>query len=154
MNKKGLSLIEIVIVIIVLGIALVPLLMTYANVANTGMQREAITIATSLAQTLMEEIESKRYDENTAPPWSATLGSETGETGRATYNDVDDFNGYSENPIPNFGGYSLSVSVSYVQPGDLETPVVGTTTDFKRIMVTVSHSKAGNVRLVSVRQPY
>ena len=146
--------IEIVIVIIILGIAMLPLLITYANVASTGMQREAITIATSLAQTLMEEIESKRYDENEDPPWSATLGPNTGETGRGTYDDVDDFDGYGENPIPNFGGYNSSVSVSYVQPEDLDTPVVGTTTDFKKIVVTVSHSKAGNVRLVSVRQRY
>lgn len=147
--------IEVVIVIIILGIAMLPLLITYANVANTGMQREAITIATSLAQTLMEEIESKRYDENADPPWTDPLSlGPDGETGRDTdYDDVDDFNEYSENPIPGFGGYTSSVSISYVQPGDLDTPV-GTTTDFKRIEVTISHSKAGNVRLVSVRQRY
>lgn len=137
-------------VIVILGIAMLPLLITYANVITRGMKRETISIATGLATELMEEIESKRYDENESSPWTATLGPETGETDRSNFDDVDDFEGWSENPIP---GYSSSVDIYYVEPGKWDTEVQGPT-DFKQIIVTISHSQAGNVRLVSVKQGY
>ena len=161
MNKKGLSLIEIVLVIVILGIAMLPLLITYANVITRGMNREAISVAGSLAEELMEEIESKNYDNNPESPWTQkqNLGPDGTET-RETFNDVDDFEGWSENPIPGFSGYSSSVEVYYVKPKNLDDinpePPIGPTeyTDFKKIIVTVTHSQAGEIKLVSVRQGY
>jgi len=173
LNKKGLSLIEIVLVIIILGIAMLPLLITYANVITRGMKRETISIATGLATELMEEIESKRYDENESSPWTEkqNLGVETGDgeirTDKDTFDDVDDFITTGSRswippdpPFDGFPGYSVHVEIHYVKPENLDDinpePPVGPTeyTDFKKIIVTISHSQAGNVRLVSVKQGY
>ncbi|MCK4245055.1 MAG: prepilin-type N-terminal cleavage/methylation domain-containing protein [Candidatus Omnitrophica bacterium] len=166
LRKEGLSLIEIVIVIIILSIAMLPLLVTYANVINKGMSREAISVVSALATELMEEIESKRYDENPDPPWTQkqNLGVDGVEdsTNKDTFNDVDDFKGYSKDPISDeFPGYSVQIEVYYVHPEDLNehqnpdpTILVTDYTDFKKIVVTVSHEEAGNIELVSVMGGY
>ncbi|MGH7408682.1 MAG: hypothetical protein ACREKF_11840, partial [Candidatus Methylomirabilales bacterium] len=101
-----------------------------------------------LASNLMEEIRSKRWDENTGAA-SLTLVSESGET-RATYDDVDDFNGplgvgLDESPpkdsqganMSGYTGFRQQVSVCYVATDDLNT-CLGSTSNYKKITVTVT----------------
>ena len=119
-KQLGITLVELVITIVVLGIALVVL----SGVLQGGASKSAdITIqvrATALAQAYLDEILGKRFDENSRnrgiPPCRGTTGSinrrcskETGvfppqpelfgpdgaET-RATYDDVDDYHGMDE----------------------------------------------------------
>ena len=108
-RQRGITLIELVISIAILAIALVGV----TQLLSGGLGRSADTMLESrvgaLAQAYLDEILGKRFDENTrdsgVPPCRNSLGStrlcsmvlgpESGET-RATYDDVDDFNGLDE----------------------------------------------------------
>jgi len=135
---KGVTLIELIWVIVIMGVALPVLLRMWADVAWRGVRSEAIADATFYAQELMEEIKSKRFDENITPPWSATLGPNSGESGRASFDDVDDFNGYSDTPAT---GYTRTVAVNYAALSGSTWTVSGTSTDFKQITVVINHNK-------------
>lgn len=117
-KQEGITLIELVITIVVLGIALVSL----SGLLGGGISNNAdITLqvrATALAQTYLDEILGKRYDEKsnnsgvppcraTAPPsrqctaevsFGADYGSpvDPGENSRDRLDDVDDFDGMDE----------------------------------------------------------
>ena len=167
MNKKGFTLIEVVMIIVILGI-IMPGIMLYFI---TGVKDSAIpqkrTTAVFLAEALVEEIKSKGWDEtasisNCSTDASSTLGFEVGE-GRLTYDDVDDFNGLNNTPIPqnsqganmtDYQGYGQSVAVMYVNSGDLDTDAA-TRTCYKRIAVTITDTTTNeSIELVTLRTSY
>lgn len=118
MAKKGITLIEMVVMIVVLSVAIPTLLRMWADVAWRSVRSEAMADATFYAQDLLEEIKSKKFDEISVSPRSSTLGSEPGEsrlgTGNASFDDADDYNNYSDSPA---AGYNRSVTVDYVRLG-------------------------------------
>jgi MSHA pilin protein MshD len=112
---SGVTLIEMIVVIVILSIALTAITnllgINTQKGAGTGLETKAIELAESLAG----EIRSKRYDENSpvsgVPPCdgvsgasactaSASLGLEAGETAspytRVNFDDVDDYDGVDE----------------------------------------------------------
>lgn len=117
-SQAGLTLIELIVTIVVLGIALISL----SGILQGGASRSSdITIqvrATALAQAYLDEILGKRYDERTpqrgVPPcrttapaprqctaeasFGANYGSpvESGENSRSRLDDVDDYHGMDE----------------------------------------------------------
>ncbi|MBU0712999.1 hypothetical protein KKC74_04635 [bacterium] len=95
--------------------------------------------ATTLAQSYIELVRCNRFDENYSPPWSISLGPE--EAGESDYDDIDDYAGYSNFSIEKFPGYSVSLRVFYVNPTISWEDSVGSQTNFKRIIATVSHSE-------------
>lgn len=143
-RQRGITLVELVISIAILAIALVGV----TQLLSGGLGRSADTMLESrmvaLAQAYLDEILGKRFDENTrdsgVPPCrnsagstrlcSAVLGPESGET-RATYDDVDDFDGLDEgagaldsslrdalgNARAGFDNFRVSVSVRYIAVG-------------------------------------
>lgn len=121
-TSKGLTLIEIIVVIVVLGLAIPPLLNMWANVAWRSGRSEALADAAFYIQELMEEIKTKRFDENTTSPWSTNLGIDnttkgldnaTNETiaARSNWDDIDDFHNATDIPAT---GYNRTVSIRYV----------------------------------------
>jgi MSHA pilin protein MshD len=133
----GFTLIETVIAIVVFAVAMTFLIVAF-NPATTQSADPILQIrAAELAQSYMEEIMSKRFDENNGvgsrtrcgeagqPACSASLGPDGGES-RATFDDVDDYHGLDEAPTDALGNlranyssaYRVSVSVSYAG-GDL-----------------------------------
>ncbi|MCB0746331.1 MAG: hypothetical protein H6613_15370 [Ignavibacteriales bacterium] len=79
-------------------------------------------VATSIGQSLLDEISNKSFDENiingntilSAGNFSTLLKSETGEA-YPDFDDVDDYNLYSRaEDIPQMGSFNLTVSVNYV----------------------------------------
>lgn len=158
---KGITLIEMVAVIVVLGISVPVLLTMWSDVAWRSSRSEAMADAMFYAQQLMEEIKSKTFDENTESPWSASLGPNGGES-YPNYDDVDDFNGYSDSPATN---YSRSVVVDYIRLVGTAWQACGAVAScvalygncancneccYKRIRVTVSGPQMADVTLTSV----
>lgn len=168
-NKKGFTLIELVIIIVIVALAIPPLMKMVSEGTQKSGDSELVSTATILAQDLMEEIKSKRWDEN-SPITGGTivdasktypLGAE--EASRTGYDDVDDYDGLANNPpndahgnpINDYTGFTRSVNVIYVaeanlntdNPGVLPNPPVES--DYKRIDVTVSWS-TGSINLVTV----
>tara|TARA_R110001592_G_scaffold363077_1_gene680044 strand:+ start:8822 stop:9364 length:543 start_codon:yes stop_codon:yes gene_type:complete len=125
-QQQGVTLVELVISIIILSIAMIALM----NAFSVSMLGSADPLwrnkTLKLAQLYLDEIQAKNYDHNTpvggvpfdATPSCASLGPEVGET-RATFNDVDDYDGLSEAPFSliaaldsSYSNYLVSVSVT------------------------------------------
>lgn len=116
-NQKGISLIELIIFIMILSVALTGITLVYINTTRNSADPLVRIRAVELAQSTLEEVLLKKYDENTptgggcvkygatdtlcvAPTYASqpnafsttALQTEAGETIRSLYDDVDDFN--------------------------------------------------------------
>ena len=140
-SKRGFTLIEIIMIIVVVSIAIPALLILVGGEAGRGVESEIRVTATNVAKQLMEEIRSKRWDENSPiPPGTAsTLGIDAGETAGdlSTYDDIDDYIAGAPDVSVGDVTYSRNVAVSYVNSDALNTTVAGPT-DYKRIQITVT----------------
>ena len=172
MNKKGFTLIEVVMIIVILGI-IMPGIMLYFI---TGVKDSAIpqkrTTAIFLAEALMEEIRSKGWDEVTTIDATCSNASAVGFDGietsatRATWNDMDDFNNLNNtppndsqnNPMTYYPGYRQQVKVEYVSAADLNPAVplvVPPYTCYKRIQVDITDTTSNEkITLVSLMTSY
>ncbi len=131
--SKGLTIIELAVVIVVLGLAIPPLLTMWADVAWRSSRSEFLADSAFYAQQLMEEIKSKDFVDPDDPN-NTNLGPNTGEN-YPDFDDADDFNGYSDNPA---SGYARSVAVNYAWLSGATWTITGSATDYKRITVAVS----------------
>ncbi len=158
-RARGLTMIELVVFIVVVGAALAGVLRVFvtatASSADPMLRRQALAIAESL----MEEVQLMPFtfcDSEDANVETATstagcasapeaLGPEAGETRFAgpPFDNVNDYHGYTMNggivditntPVAGLGGYSASVSVA---PAALNT-LTAASGDALRITVTVT----------------
>ena len=91
---------------------------------SATLYNEAVITGTGIAQSLMEEIQSKAFDEETISgpkdsPDSLTnpfdLGPETGEPNATKFDDVDDYAGYTTTETNGrLGDFDAVVNVFYV----------------------------------------
>lgn len=93
MNSRGFTLVEVVLVLVIAGIALLPLSMLFANTSIRSGDARTATVAAQLAQSKMEEI--------TADKNSPARGLEY-LVGR---------NYLPEDPVPAFPGYRRTVTI-------------------------------------------
>ncbi len=173
-KQGGLTLIEMVLTILILSIALVMI----SSMLAGGLGRTSDTTqelrSVALAQSYLDEILGKRFDENSAPrgipPCSTgvtvacdgSLGPEPGEL-REDYDDVDDYHGLDEgdgqvNPLRDAAGatrtgydnFRVQVSVRYIDIGVEEVSLgvaandLDDNEDAKLITVTVSYTAAAD----------
>ncbi|MBN1793370.1 MAG: type II secretion system protein [Candidatus Omnitrophica bacterium] len=161
---KGITLIELAIIIVVLSIAIPPLLNLIAEVSQKSVKAEALNTATSLSQVLMEELCSKKFDERDTEDdtgnWSAVLGPDTGESARADFDDVDDFHGWSGLVDDQFPYYTASVTVGYVDEASPDTILTipsplpdNWTPGYKLVIVTITHSLTGDLIFKTIITP-
>lgn len=163
-RQQGVTIIEMVVTIVVLGIALA----TVTAMLGAGLSQNANplveTRAIALGYSYLEEILGRRFDERTpasgTPPCfgligggrctaEAAFGPDGGEN-RARFDDVDDFHGLAEgageiNPLqdaegnPRTGYENFRVEVTVRYGGD--DAVLGLTeTDAKFVTVNVEHT--------------
>lgn len=138
-HQQGVSLIELIVFIIVVGIASGALFKVY----NYSVSRNADPIiqvrALELAQTKLDEVLALKYDAKTPtggiPACGATGGEACDNTSDANMNDVDDFNNSSDTP---YTGYTRTVTVT-------------TNNNLKLITVTVAGPRSYSVRLAAYR---
>jgi len=124
LSAKGFSLIELVITIMVLGIALSA--MTASLFSGVGRNADPLwqSKATQLSQAYLDEILSMRYQEDSplgggAVNTCSDSGPEAGETNRSLYDDVDDYKGLTEtadfldtSTSSIYSGYTVNVEVT------------------------------------------
>ena len=140
-HQSGFTLVEVMVVLILLTLSF----MVFLNALNTGKsvraRSELRTIQSVILNSVENQIRARRFDENTSPPWSSSLGKETssGEVGLDDFDDIDDFNGYSVSSVSEHPGFSYDVTVNYVTPMSGFPISQSGQTDFKSIMVRVSH---------------
>lgn len=143
-RQRGLTLVELVAVIVILSVSLAGVV---AGI-SAGISRSADTLlqtrAVALAQSYLDEILARRFDDAAGPrgvpPCASTgivcsadgaLGAEGAEgSDRTVFNDVDDYNGLDEgfsrpdplrdaegNPRQGYDNFRVQVAVRYLQPG-------------------------------------
>jgi hypothetical protein len=114
-------------------------------------------VGSFLADGLMGEIMTLAYEEPNGVP---VFGLDAGEvpTSRSNYDDVDDYNGWTESPpadrngvaLPGLSGWQRSVKVEWVLASD-PNQVSLVETGAKRITVTVKHGSIPVGAYVAVR---
>lgn len=99
-THQGLTLVELVVVIVILGIALAAVVPIIADGSSRTSRVLIETQAVALGQSYMDEILSKRFAEGAAPggipPYTGPCTLATEEMTRAEYDDVDDYHGLVE----------------------------------------------------------
>jgi len=146
LSRRGLSLIEAVVSCALVGVLLVAAMRSVGASALAQYQTAEWATARWLADGLMTEILAKSYKDPGATP---QFGPESGEssTSKADYDDVDDYQGWSESPpqsadgaaMPDLAGWQRSVAVDWIDPLDLSETTLWDT-GAKRIAVTVRHN--------------
>lgn len=160
---RGFSLVEAVATIVILGIALVTITSMMTNTLSSSANTFEETRMTALARAYLDEILSRRFDENSHPSGTPAcdgvtctpegmFGTDTGENSRDKWDDVDDYHGLDEgegsmaappvtelhdaenNVRSGYEGYRVTVNVAYA--GDLD-PINKEETDAKLITVTI-----------------
>lgn len=138
-QTTGVTLIEMVITIVILAIAIVAI----SSIISSGIGRSADTTlelrSAALAQSYLDEILGKRFDEQSAPrgippcrsncTLAGSFGPDSGET-RAQFDDVDDYDGLDEgqgqvtplqdadgNTRTGYDNFRVRVSVRYMNTG-------------------------------------
>ena len=143
--NQGFTLIELIVGIVIFAVAMVSVISFLQPQVKQGIDPIWQVRATSLGQSLSNEILAKSFDQNSnqvgglqrcnealACTSSGNLGPESGET-RSLYNDVDDYNGLNlsganilnsleasttVNGVSIYAGFRAQVSVFYDQNSD------------------------------------
>lgn len=176
-NKKGFTLIEMVIFIVVFSVGVVGIMVLFFNVLSKSADPVIRIRGIQIAQSVMEDIMSKKWDEqtpnggcsaadfgvgNACSITSSTIGRDPGEgSGCAdigSVDDVDDFDGI-DCPSENYGsnglgdGYQISVDVQYGSLSGTTLSDGGTTkSNYKVIDVSVVSDALGeDYRLQTVK---
>jgi MSHA pilin protein MshD len=140
--RRGMTLIEAVISIVIVATMLVAAVSALGSFARARRSQFDRCAGGTLTRGLMSEILQARYLEPGVDVW---FGRDTGEPAdaRATWDDVDDYNGLNECPpktksgtaITGAAGWTRQVAVAYVQP---DNPNQTSSTDTGLVRITVS----------------
>jgi type II secretory pathway pseudopilin PulG len=158
--RAGFTLVEAVISTVIVSVMFVAALTTVGASRLTQHKGGLVGRGRLLAESLMSEILLQSYQELGE---TYVFGRESGESAaeRATYDDVDDYHGWSESPpvakdgtsLPNGANWRRTVAVEWVDPADPQQ-VSGTETGAKRILVTALHQGVPQALLVAIRTAY
>ena len=119
-----------------------------SNQIEINFNNEAIITATALSQSLLEEIQTRAYDDHTVAnhvesvddlTTYSSLGPETGENSLTKYDDIDDFNGYQDTrKMERLNEFNFKVTVHYVS---LDNPDVALADESfaKKIKISVDN---------------
>lgn len=162
MYNKPKNILAFTIVEATLSVAIVGVLLT-ASMTSLGAIAKARSVqaerraAFALAQQLFCEIQ-QQYFQNPVTG-AATFGPQVGQT-RATFNDVDDYNGYSESPpalqngtvLTDYTGWTRSVIVAYADPANPANTI--SSSNLKRFTVTVTSPSGKQYSLTGLRSSF
>ena len=167
-RRRGLSLPEVMISTLLVGVVLVAAMKTVGAVFRTRQVNAQLGVGKVLAEQLMSEILQARYEdpEETVVPLgdpSNPLGIETDETNttRADFDDVDDYEQWSGvppedkdgAPLAGYENYERTVQVTHVQP-DSGNTATNTETGLKRISVTVTEPSGDEIVCTALRSRF
>ena len=168
-NKNGFTLIEIILFIVIFTLGVVGLLTLFYNTLGKTSDPVIRDRGIQVAQAVMEEIFSKKWDNNTPNGGgeinfnSSSIGND-GESSIDNYDDIDDYvdtgTEYKKTRTwqsENFGltsGYDITITVSYANvdgSGNISEES-SSKTDYKMITVEVSKNSLNETyKLVTVK---
>ena len=151
-RQSAFTLIEIIVTIVVIGIAATALMSTFTRFARSSVDPALQQQATTIAEAYLEEILLRPFND----PQGGETGTDEGEAGRALYDDVKDYRSLAAapaadqfgNPVAALADYTVTVSVTNSALGGLPA------TDSLRIDVNVNHPLVGDITLSGYRTLY
>lgn len=173
-KRKGFTLIEMIIVIVVMAIAITGISVSIFPQGRQSAENVAAVKASELGRAVMDEIMGRGFDQNSGPygglpecdPTTngctppASLGSD-GELSKSEFNDVDDFHGLSGDArdvldstlSDGYAGYQIAVEVFYEQEvsGVMQGVNAGVQTNYKRVNVTVTDRQGQRYPFSAIR---
>lgn len=140
-------------------LAAIMLRVNTANLTNESIRDDAQygVLATSIATSIIEEAQSKAFDENTdtmnvtaLTQLTSVLGAETGET-ENTFDDFDDYNGLTkrDSTMPS-ATFDISCQVVYVLPDNIGGSTSNRTWN-KKLIVTITRPVAADSSVLALR---
>ncbi len=115
----------------------------------TTIYSDALLSSSGIGQSLLSEILMRKFDENTINDTletpselttSGSLGTDSGESAVISYDDVDDFDGYTQiDSLSILEAFTTNVEVYYVNPSQPDVKT-STRTFYKRIDIGISNS--------------
>jgi prepilin-type N-terminal cleavage/methylation domain-containing protein len=157
-RRSGFSLIEVVVCSLLVSLVLLGAMEALGSSVAGRTHGANLARAQHFAQQLMAEIQSVSYHEPDGGLLDG-LGLDGEVTSdRATFDDADDYAGWTESPLKarngtvlsNTSGWRRSVLVDFVNPASPAT-VIATNQGVKRITVTVLYNGQTLARLVALR---
>lgn len=141
-RRRGISLVETVVALVVLSGAMVATLNSVAGARASQVMVGERAKARLLAESMLQEVLAQPY----AEPGTTTIGPDTGEaskTLRDQFDDVDDYHGWecaANTPdgtlLPGYEDYEVHIQVSWVKPDELDH-IENDDTGVKRVVVTI-----------------
>ena len=147
MTRRGFTLVEATLSVLIVSIMMVAAISAGDVSISTQYRTGDRAVGRMLADGLMTDIYSLAYQDPVWPTYSC--GPDFGESANSklNYDDVDDFNGWSESPpqdsngnaIPSFINWTRSVTVQWCSPTN-PAAVSTSETGCKVIIVRVLHN--------------
>ena len=122
--QRGATLVELVMTIVIISVAIAGVVGAFGLITSRSADPLNQTRAVELAQLYMDEIITKKYDDNTPPggvpkySGSCNIGPDSGES-RGTFDDVDDYDGLNDSPpssaegsLTGFNDFTVAVAVT------------------------------------------
>lgn len=146
-------------------LGLLGLTQTNSLTRNTenNMYNQALFTGTGIAQSLLEQVLSREFDEVTITQMltipdsltaPASLGKESGETLVTQFDDVDDYHNYTRTEsLDVFGNFNMKVSVHYIVSMNPEQKSASRTF-MKRINVSLYNQYIGDTVTVNGIKAY
>jgi len=88
---------ESLLAVVILSLAVGAIIMPFTAGARNEQADARRTLAVGLAQEMMEEILAKSFEDD-VPQFARNPGPEPGETDRGLFDNIDDYDGYEEQP--------------------------------------------------------
>jgi MSHA pilin protein MshD len=146
--RQGLTLVELVLAMVVIGVGLAGVMLAYSTVMRGSADPLVQRQMQAIAEELIEEVVLKPYA-------SAANAAPATACARDTWNDIGDYDGYATSgricgidgtPIAALAGYSVRVAVEAVALGGIGAA--------RRITVTVTRSGSAPLVLRTWRTDY
>jgi MSHA pilin protein MshD len=133
-RRRGFTLVELIVLIVVIGIAVAGVLLVFQNTVRGSANPQIYKQALAIGEAMLDEVLVASYN--------PVAGGGT----RANFNDVDDYAGFTTTggmtdmqgtAIPGLGDYNVAVAVNLVTLNDGD-PALADVAESKRVTVTVT----------------
>ena len=147
-SQRGVTLLETIVFIVVVSIGIGAFASVYMNAMTNSVDPVMQLKAAEKAQAILDEILSRRFDENSPVGGIPQCGSTDGVACAgisvdSDYDDVGDYNGYSDSTDT---GYTVAVTVA-----NAGTDLSITAADARLITVTVTMPDSATLTLAAYR---
>ena len=143
--RRGFTLPEALLAIVVVGVGLAGLLVVFATVSRVNANPLLRQQMTAIAQQLMEEISLK--------PYAAAANTAAAGCARDTFNDIADYHGYSSTGVCSVDGVAIAELAGYNVGASVVAGTLAGVAAARLITVTVSHA-GDTLQLVGWRTDY